>query len=389
MEKPNLLYYSILKYQPRNAKLLHEHFNVYEQPDPTHDTEEILANVEVVLAPLGYRFDKNKIDKAPKLKIIGSNTTGHPHIDVAYARSKGIKVVTLKDHPTFLKTITPTAELTWGLIIALTRHIIPAVQFVRDGNWDRRPFGGRKMLSRMRLGIVGLGRLGFMVARFGLSFGMDVSYYDPFVTLGYPGLVKVENLCALVEKNDIVTVHVPHEPETEKLFDATIFSRFKRGAYFINTSRGELVDHVALLQSLEDGILAGAALDVFEDEFKPGFQSGLCKHPLWLYAKSHDNLILTPHIGGSTLDAWAETEEYAIRTIINSLSDDTLSDRSLSMKKGEAWALIPARGGSKSIPLKNIIDLNGRPLVDYVIRAGFASKSISRLFCSTDHRQIA
>lgn len=388
MNKSTLLYYTILKYQPDNIELLHKHFNVIELPDPTHDTKEILAGVEVALAPLGYLFDKNKIDNMPRLKVVGSNTTGHPHVDVDYARSKGIKIVTLKDHQDFLKTITPTAELTWGLIVALTRNIFPASKSVLDGNWDRRPFGGQKMLSSMRLGVVGLGRLGSMVARYALTFGMDVSCYDPFVSSGYPGLEKEESLQDLVAKCDIVTVHVPHEPETEGLFNARIFSCFKKGAFFVNTSRGELIDHKAFLQSLEDGTLAGAALDVFEDEFRPGFQNRLRKHPLWLYAKSHDNLILTPHIGGSTFDAWAKTEEYTIRTIIKSLAEEAVSGQSVSIIDDAVWALIPARGGSKSIPLKNMIDLNGRPLIDYVIRAGLASEEISRIICSSDHDEI-
>jgi D-3-phosphoglycerate dehydrogenase len=388
MSKPTLIYYTILEYQHENMERLKKHFNVLELPSPANDHSEVLANADVILAPLGYYCGKEKIDAARKVKVIGSNTTGHPHIDVDYARSKGIKIVTLKDHRKFLETITPTAELTWGLIIALTRNIIPASKSVLDGNWDRRPFGGQKMLSSMRLGVVGLGRLGRMVVRYALTFGMDVSCYDPFVSSGYPGLEKEESLQDLVAKCDIVTVHVPHEPETEGLFNARIFSCFKKGAFFINTSRGELVDHKAFLQSLEDGTLAGAALDVFEDEFRPGFQNCLRKHPLWLYAKSHDNLILTPHIGGSTFDAWAKTEEYTIRTILKTLAEEAVSGQSVSIIDNAVWAFIPARGGSKSIPLKNMVDLNGRPLIDYVIRAGQASKEISRIICSSDHDEI-
>ena len=97
MSTPKLLYYSILKYQDDNLKLLNDKFNVIEVENPFFDNDDILSNIDVVLAPIGYNFDKNKIDKCSYLKVIGSNTTGHAHIDVDYARSRGIEVVTLKE----------------------------------------------------------------------------------------------------------------------------------------------------------------------------------------------------------------------------------------------------------------------------------------------------
>ena len=319
MIKPTLIYYTILKYRPENLTFLNENFSVVQLPDPGHDTPRVLARADVVLAPLGYYFSKEKIDCASKLKVIGSNTTGHPHIDIRYAAQKGIKVVTLKEQHDFLKTITPTAELTWGLIITLTRKIIPAYKSVMAARWDRRPFGGKAMLSRMSLGVAGCGRLGGMVAKYGKCFSMTVCYYDPFVSEEDVGIKRASSLEELVSMSDIVTVHIPHEPETENLFGRELFSHFKNGSYFINTSRGKLVDHEALLYCLEDGTLAGAALDVFEDEFKPGFT--IVNHPLWKYAQENDNLILTPHIGGSTVDAWRLTEEHTIALVLEVLAE--------------------------------------------------------------------
>jgi D-3-phosphoglycerate dehydrogenase len=319
MAKPTLIYYPVLQYQPGNLRLLHDNFEVIELPNPDHDTPKILKRAEVILAPLGYFCGKEKIDSAPNLKVIGSNTTGHPHIDVVCAVKKGIKVVTLKGQYDFLKTITPTAELTWGLIIALIRNMFPSYKSVLDGNWDRRPFAGECMLSRMSLGVAGYGRLGKMVANYGKCFGMTVRYYDPFVSVHDDGIERVFSLKELVSTSDIVTIHIPHETETENLFGREVFSYFKKGSYFINTSRGELVDHEALLSFLKDATLAGAALDVFEDEFKSGFT--ILEHPLWQYAREHDNLILTPHIGGSTVDAWRQTEEYTISLVLAALED--------------------------------------------------------------------
>ena len=393
MAKPTLIYYEALKYQPENIKKLKENFNVLELPSPAHDYPEALAAADVLLAPLGFYCGKKKIDAAPKLKVIGSNTTGHPHIDVAYAVAKGVQVVTLKDDAEFLSTITPTAELTWGLIIALTRNLIPAYRSVIEGKWDRRPFGGRAMLSRMKLGVVGFGRLGKMVARYGRAFGMNVVYHDPNIFEEADGIYRLQTLEELVAKSDIITVHVPHEKETQKMFDRKLFAKFKQGAFFINTSRGELVDHASLLECLKAGTLTGAAMDVFEDEFDTEFKERLTSHALWEYAAKNPNLILTPHIGGSTYDAWRFTEVRVIDRIIDALKERGVKQQATDdipavIRHGSTWALIPARGGSKSIRLKNMAELNGRPLIDYVIRSGQSSKQIERIFCSTDNKRI-
>lgn len=312
MKNPIALYYRMLRYQPENLAKLEREFDLQILDTPTDDTPELLSRVEVLFAPLGYSVDRQKIDACPKLRAIVSNTTGHPHIDVEYAQSKGIHVACLKFAQEFLRTITPTAELTWGMIIALTRNLIPAHRAALGGAWDRRPFGAPAMLSSMSLGVVGHGRLGTLVARYGRAFGMRVRYYDPFVSSSSEGAERVETIEALVGQSEVVTLHVPHEKETEELISRAVLERFKPGSYLINTSRGELLDWEALLDHLQSGHLAGAALDVFEGEFVPGFAERFPSHPVLTYARTHDNLILTPHIGGSTIDAWRLTEAHAI-----------------------------------------------------------------------------
>ena len=292
--KPVLIYYTILNYAPAAEKLMTDYFRVIILETPDNLSPVVMERAEVLLAPLGYYLGPEIMDACPNLKAIGSNTTGHPHIDVDYARKKGIKVVTLKDHQDFLDTITPTAELAWGLIIALTRNIVPGFKSVLDGKWARWPFGGKAMLSRMSLGVAGLGRLGKLVASYGAAFGMEVRYYDPFVDQAAPGVIRVNSLEELVSLSDVVSVHIPHEKETENLFSAQVFGKFKDGAFFVNTSRGELVDHDALLKALESGKLAGAAVDVLDGEFAPDFGSKVLDQPLVKYAADHDNVIITP-----------------------------------------------------------------------------------------------
>jgi len=317
--KPIALYYRMLKYQPENLARLEHEFELEVLDTPEQDSQVLLARVEVLFAPLGYMVDRVKIDNCPKLKAIVSNTTGHPHIDVDYARSKGVYVACLKFAQTFLRSITPTAELTWGLILALTRKILPAHRAALAGQWDRRPFGAPAMLSHLSLGIVGHGRLGTLVARYGKAFGMAVRYYDPYVPTSSEGAESMHSLKDLVSVSDVVTVLVPHEKETEGMFSRDVLASFKPGSYLINTARGELLDWDALLDALQSGHLAGAALDVFEGEFIPGFAERFPEHPVLRYAHTHDNLILTPHIGGSTVDAWRLTEAHAIEMALSHL----------------------------------------------------------------------
>ncbi len=319
LDKPVALYYSVLKYQPENLATLRSEFTLITLDSPAQDSPEVFAEVEVLFAPLGYMVNAAKINACPRLKAIVSNTTGHPHIDVDYARAKGVFVACLKFAPEFLRRITPTAEHTWGLMLALLRNLVPAHRAALSGVWDRRPFGGRAMLSSLSLGIVGHGRLGAMVARYGNAFGMKVRYFDPFVEASSEGAERVSTLETLVAQSDVVTILVPHEKETEGMFSAAVFASFRPGSYLINTARGELIDWNALLEALQSGRLAGAALDVFDGEFTPGFTERFPHHPLLQYAREHDNLIVTPHIGGSTVDAWRLTEAHAIDMVLDHL----------------------------------------------------------------------
>jgi phosphoglycerate dehydrogenase-like enzyme len=304
--RPAALYYTVLKYQPESLAALHDAFEVTELESPNEDTPELLAGTEVLFAPLGFMVDRAKIDACPKLRVVASNTTGHPHIDVDYCRAKGVEVACLKFAQDFLDSITPTAELSFGMIIAVTRNMMRAHEAALSGTWDRRPFGAPAMLSRMKLGVVGLGRLGGKVARMAAAADMDVRYYDPSVRSDLYG--QAVDLTELAAWCDVLTIHVPHEPDTEGLISRDIMAAMPAGGYVVNTSRGELIDWAALQDLLASGHLAGAALDVFEGEFEEGFQGRYGEHPFLAFARTHGNVLITPHVGGSTVDAWRETE---------------------------------------------------------------------------------
>jgi D-3-phosphoglycerate dehydrogenase len=177
------------------------------------------------------------------------------------------------------------------------------------------------MLSRMRLGVVGLGRLGGRVAGYGEAFGMAVRYFDPYVDSSR--YAREMDLVKLAAWCDVLTIHVPHEKETEGLIGSTVIEAMRPGSYLVNTARGEILDWKALREALGSGRLAGAGLDVFEGEFEPGFGERFPLHPFLQYVRNHDNVILTPHIGGSTVDAWRETEMETIRMVLCALAGRT------------------------------------------------------------------
>jgi phosphoglycerate dehydrogenase-like enzyme len=311
------IYFDILNYSEENLALLQKNFELIRLPDPSHLSQNILETASILFAPLGYFFGNEIFSQAPRLKIIATNTTGVPHIDMDAAAAKNIKVISLKDEQEFLRTITPTAELTIGLMISVVRNIVSAREAVLSGSWNRWHFGGTAMLSRMSLGIVGLGRLGSMVAKYASAMGMTIRYYDPFVPHPADSAYKrSEDLASLTGNSDIVSVHIPMNENNRHFFNKTAFQNFKKGTFLINTARGEVIDSDALIEAMGNGIIRGAAIDVLDGEFEPEFEQKVLSHPLVIYAQTHQNLIITPHIAGSTEDAWHLTQQHVIEEVI-------------------------------------------------------------------------
>ena len=260
-----------------------------------------LSDGEIIIVGLGLRIDKEVITAAPKLKLIATATTGLDHIDVGYAQEKGIKVVSLQGED--LKEITGTAELAFGLILSLMRRIPESFNDIKAGNWDRKKFLGNNLAGKM-LGIIGLGRLGSIMAKYGQAFGMSVMAYDSRKeAVGNAQLVDFDTLLA---KADIISIHAPLNGQTVNMFNESVFKKMKDSAYLINTARGAIVNETDLLAALESKIVAGYAADVLSGEVE--FRKDASGHPLVKYAKIHDNIIITPHIGGYTVESRAMTD---------------------------------------------------------------------------------
>jgi D-3-phosphoglycerate dehydrogenase / 2-oxoglutarate reductase len=325
MIKPLIVYYNVQDFQKSSLTMLQKFFDPIVLANPDEEaTEQNRDDVTAIFAPMGYWCGKEKMEKYPNLCVIGTPTTGLPHIDAAYAQSRNITICSLFDQQRFLKTITPTAELSWGMMISLVKHIPEAFDSVCDGDWNGKAIGGKceKMLSEMSLGVIGLGRLGSLVAGYGKAFRMTVRYYDPFVP--NHDFIRCSNIFELAQQSDVVSIHVHGTVENEKLIDRKIFKELVPGSYLVNTSRGNVVDESDLLDALQSGHLGGAALDTLEGEHLPDFVNTLAQHPLVRYANTHNNLLLTPHYGGCTIDAWELTEQHIIEMMVSELHERNL-----------------------------------------------------------------
>lgn len=266
---------------------------------------------DVLIVRLANRIDKEVLDAAGGLKVIVTATTGLDHIDLGHAALRGIEVLSLKGEVDFLRTVPATAELTWGLLLALVRKIPWACQSVRDGSWDRDEFKGSDLAGK-RLGVLGLGRIGRKVAAYGSAFGMCVSAYDPYCCDWPAGVERIDDLKLFLGSTDVLSVHVPLNDETVGMLGEEELNCLPDGAVVVNTSRGGIVDELALAVCLNNGKLAGVALDVMTVE--QGNSSEGAQRLLSM-TKEGRNIVITPHIGGATKESMAMTEVFMARKL--------------------------------------------------------------------------
>ncbi len=257
---------------------------------------QALADAHGLLdASMKVRIDDAMIKAAPNLQVISCATTGSDHISRDEVAARGINVHTLREDGELLLGITPAAELSWALVLACARRLPAAAAHTRGGQWVREEFPGT-MVNGRTLGLIGCGRLGQWMSRYGAAFGMRVLGHDPHLEIWPQGIEQV-TLAELVAQSDVISVHVHLSAETTGLLSADLLANIKPGAIVVNTSRGAIIDEAALLAGLECGRIGAAGLDVLDGEPEIG------QHPLVLYSRGHDNLIITPHIGGFSPDA--------------------------------------------------------------------------------------
>jgi phosphoglycerate dehydrogenase-like enzyme len=280
-------------------------------PEPDAVARSLSASTVFLDASMRVRVTSAMVDAAPRLRLVVTATTGADHIDADALARRAIPLLTLKGQTALLQSLTPAAEHSWLLLMACARRLPAAYAHARAGAWDRTRFPGL-MLRGRTLGIIGCGRIGGWMARYGAAFGMTCLGHDPYVAK-WPDEVVAVDREALFAASDIVTLHVHLTPETRGMLGRREIESMKPGAILINTSRGELVDEAALLKALDSGRLAAAGLDVLSGEPE------IADHPLRRYAAEHDNLIITPHIGGFSPDALRVVLRFSAERIVQHL----------------------------------------------------------------------
>jgi glyoxylate reductase len=307
---------------------LKEHCKVFmNNTDSPLTQKELLEFAPIIDAIITVRtkISAEFIEKAKKLKIISHYGVGYDNIDVAAATKKGIMVTNLPYSVT-----ESTAELTMSLMLAVSRRIVEADNYTRnanDGNWHPMLMMSHELYGK-KLGIIGFGRIGQAVAKRAWGFGMELYYYDMKKTASDKLGISVKYLPfeKLIKQMDYITLHVPYIKETYHLIAEKEFKIMKKSAYLINASRGSVVDQQALIKVLQDKIIAGAALDVFETE--PQVPDELCKLK---------NVVLTPHIGTSTVETKtrmaARASEKVIKVMHGETPENVVNERELKRKR--------------------------------------------------------
>ncbi len=263
------------------------------------ELETVIAGYDAMVVRSRTKVRAPLIDKAANLKLVIRGGVGLDNIDVEYAQSKGVEV-----RNTPAASSNSVAELTIGYLFALARPIPQATASMKAGKWEKKPLSKGTELTGKTLGLVGCGRIGSLVAQKAAALGMEVLFYRRTPT-EVDGATQV-SLDELLARSDYVSLHVPHTPETHHIIGAEAFAKMKDGVRIVNCGRGGTLDEAALYETIVSGKVAGAALDVFEDE-KEERGRRLMELP---------QVIGSPHVGAGTGEAKARVGEEVTRIAI-------------------------------------------------------------------------
>lgn len=305
MTKKNFLYFENINFHKKNLKEIKKTFNAFPVKSLSGVkklNEKIKKNIDIIYCDPLYFYSSNFLKQFKNLKFLASSTTSTDFIDLDYCNNKKIKLISLEKEQKFLSSISSTAEHTFGLILLITRKYLSSIYSLDKFKFNRRPYGGYKMLSNMCIGIVGYGRLGKLVKKIASGFSMKIITCD----------IKNKNYKKVLKKikndSDIISLHIPSKKNIN-FFSKKIFSNLNKPFFLINTSRGDIVDERFIIHLFKSNKILGYATDVLKNEFNPNFN--IKKNLIFKNRKKY-NIVITPHIGGSTIDAWQLTENRVI-----------------------------------------------------------------------------
>ncbi|RJN33270.1 phosphoglycerate dehydrogenase [Nesterenkonia natronophila] len=270
-----------------------------------------IAEADALMVRSATKVDAELLSHARQLKVVARAGVGLDNVDIPAATSAGVMVV---NAPT--SNVLSAAELTCGHILGLARNISPAHQALKAGEWKRSRYTGVE-LSEKTLGVIGLGRIGGLVAERMAAFGMEILAYDPYVTSARAHQLgaKLVSLDELYARADVVTIHMPKTPETVGMLNADAFAKMKDSVFLINVARGGLIDEADLEAALAAGTIGGAAVDVFATEPATDL-------PFF----SHESVVVTPHLGASTHEAQEKAGVSVARSVRLALDGELVPD---------------------------------------------------------------
>lgn len=289
-------------------------FHKYSTSELIHKYSDISGLITHTNTYLSGEILKN----LKNLQLVATPSTGTNHIDLEYIEDNNIAFFSLNDDRSLIDGINSTAEHAWLLLLACARNFINCNKRIQTySSWKNSDLRGIELAGKT-LGIVGLGRLGKQVATYARAFGMDVQAYDPFLEPDEFQKVRVKsvNLTQLFETSDCVSLHAKLNSHNYNLINSELFHIAKAGLILVNTARGELINSADLINALECGIVGSVGLDVLSGERST--LEELPPDPIIEYSKNKDNVIVTPHVGGATLDAHAKVFNGLLDIIIKS-----------------------------------------------------------------------
>ena len=287
---------------------------VYYERASKDEVRKALLNYMIDIIVCNPNEQKYKIDeellKGTNVKTINSCSTGLNHIDLDYCKENNIEIQCHKNDYNLINKLPSTSELAFGLMLSLLRQIPQGQKHVSEYSWDYTQFIGRQ-IKDLKVGIIGYGRLGKMMFNFCKAFGADVMIYDPYVKDQLSDRFLLNNWCNSLEQlfkfSDVVSLHVHVTDETKYMINKDLFGYIKKDCYIINTSRGEIVNENDIVEGLKSGIITGYGTDVIENEF-----DDLTKSPIIKAMNFGENIIVTPHVGGMTIEGQTKAYKWSI-----------------------------------------------------------------------------
>lgn len=273
--------------------------------DKSGSLTEQIKGFDCVVVRSASKITREVLEAADNLKLVVRAGVGLDNVDIEAAKEHGVKVLNTPEAPTV-----SVAEMVLSLMFSLARNITMADSLMKQEKWAKKKLRGIELWQKT-LGIIGFGRIGIEVGKRAKALGMDVIAYD---------VLDIDQVCRevgaervdlddLIERADFITMHVPLLPQTKGMMGKEQFKRMKDSAFLVNTARGGVVDEKALLKALDEGLLAGAALDVFESE--PPTDWEIAKHP---------KIIAAPHLSSSTAEAQVRVGDLTAQKVIDELA---------------------------------------------------------------------